>query len=62
MDITTKELIDIIEKQDSWATDEFAELLKRADIDPTADPYVVDGEPMVEPETIFEIAKVKLGF
>lgn len=62
MDITTKELIEIIEKQDSWDTDEFTKLIKRADIDTTIEPYVVNGEPMVEPETIFEIAKVKLGF
>lgn len=58
MDI--KKLIETIESQDTWDTDEFRELLRRADIDPTAAPYVVDGEPQRDPEEIYQEAKAKV--
>lgn len=55
-----KKLIETIESQDTWNTDEFRELLKIAGIDPAAAPYVVDGEPQKDPEEIFEEAKAKV--
>lgn len=58
MDI--KKLIETIENQDTWNTDEFRELLRRADIDPTTAPYVIDDEPQKDPEEIYEEAKAKL--
>ena len=58
MDI--KKLIETIEGQDTWNTDEFNELLRMAGIDPTAEPYVIDGEPRKTPDEIFEGAKAKV--
>lgn len=55
-----KKLMETIEGQDTWDTDEFKELLKIAGIDPTAAPYVVDGEPQRDPEEIYEEAKTKV--
>ena len=55
-----KKLIETIESQDTWDTDEFKELLKIAGIDPTAAPYVVDGEPWKDPGEIYEEVKTKV--
>lgn len=55
-----KKLIETIERQDTWDTDEFKELLKIAGIDLTAAPYIVDGEPQKTPDEIFEEAKTKV--
>lgn len=55
-----KKLIETIESQDTWDTDEVQELLKIANIDPTAAPYVIDGEPQKTPDEIFEEAKTKV--
>lgn len=55
-----KNLIETIESQDTWDTDEMHELLKIAGIDPTAAPYVIDGEPQKDPEEIYEEAKAKV--
>ena len=60
-DLTNAELIEAIESQDCWDTDEMQELLRRADIDLSKAPYVVDGECMVEPEDIYEEAIAKLS-
>lgn len=59
-DMTSSELIEVIDSQDSWDSEEFGELLRRADIDPTAEPYVVDGECMIQPEDIYKIARKKV--
>lgn len=60
LEMTDNELIETIESQDTWNSDEFRELLRRADIDPTAAPYVVDGEPQIDPEEIYQEAKAKI--
>lgn len=59
--MTNLELIKIIETQDYWDSEEFKELLKRANIDPTLPPYVIDGEAVISPENIYAEAKTKLA-
>lgn len=53
-------LIETIESQGIWASDEFDELLRRAGIDPTAAPYVIDGEPRKDPDEIYQEAKTRV--
>lgn len=60
LEMTNSELIETIENQDTWDSLEFEELLRRADIDPTAAPYVIDGEPQKDPEEIYQEAKAKV--
>lgn len=60
LEMTDNELIETIESQDTWDSLEFEEFLRRADIDPTAAPYVVDGEPQRDPEEIYQEAKAKV--
>lgn len=60
LEMTDNELIETIESQDTWNSLEFEELLRRADIDPTAAPYIVDGESRSGPDEIFEEAKTKV--
>lgn len=56
-DMTDDELIETIEKQNTWNTLEVEELFRRAGIDQTAAPYVVDGEPQIDPDDIYLEAK-----
>ncbi|MGE9896745.1 helix-turn-helix domain-containing protein [Anaerovoracaceae bacterium SGI.195] len=61
-EMTDAQLVEVIDSQSSYAdSKELEELLSRADIDPTQEPYVVDGEPQVDPDDIYEEAKKKLG-
>lgn len=60
-DYTNERLVEVIESQDCWDTDEMKELLSRADIDPTQAPYVIDGECIVEPDDLYEEALAKLN-
>lgn len=60
LEMTDNELIKTIESQNTWDSLEFEELLRRADIDPTAAPYVIDGESQSGPDEIFEEAKAKI--
>lgn len=59
--LSDKKLVEVIESQNSWDTEEMGELLRRADIDPTQAPYVIDGECMVDPEDLYEEAIAKLN-
>ncbi|MDD7348114.1 MAG: helix-turn-helix transcriptional regulator [Clostridiales bacterium] len=61
-EMTDAQLVEVIDSQSSYAdSKELDELLARADIDPTQEPYVVNGEPQVDPDDIYEEAKKKLG-
>lgn len=60
LEMTDTELIKTIESQNTWNSLEFEELLRRADIDQAAAPYVIDGEPQKDPEEIYQEAKAKV--
>lgn len=61
-ELTDAQLVEAIDSQETYDDSrELDELLARADIDPTQEPYVVDGEPQVDPDDIYEEAKKKLG-
>lgn len=60
LEMTDKELIKTIESQNTWNSLEFEELLRRADIDQAAAPYVIDGESQKDPEEIYLEARTKV--
>lgn len=60
LEMTDNELIGTIENQSTWNSLEFEELLRRADIDQAAAPYVIDGEPQKDPEEIYQEAKARI--
>lgn len=59
-DFTNEKLVEVIEGQDCWDTEEMEELLRRADINPASAPYVVDGECMMQLDDIYDEALAKL--
>lgn len=59
-DYTNYELVKVIEGQDCWDTEEMEELLRRADINPASEPYVVDGECVIQLDDIYDEALAKL--